>query len=137
MKKSLLGGSVAVFFIVSFFIMQTTLYAQETVLSVQEISVCLDIVDHTCVDKNDVFPSQVGKLFCLTRIFGAQEDSEVTHVWVFGDVERARVKLGVRSVNFRTFSSKIIRPHEIGDWRVDVLGPDESLLKSVKFEIVP
>jgi hypothetical protein len=39
-------------------------------------------------------------------------------------------------VNFRTYSTKIIQPHEIGDWHVDVLGPGDKLLKTVKFEIV-
>jgi hypothetical protein len=88
------------------------------------------------VDPNDVFPSNVDKLSCFTRIFGAQENIQITHVWFFGDMERARVALNVRSVNFRTYSTKIIQPHEIGDWHVDVLGPGDKLLKTVKFEIV-
>jgi hypothetical protein len=105
-------------------------------LTVKDAAVCLDVVDRACVDPNDVFPSQVGKLFCFSRIFGAQEDIQVTHVWYFGDNERARVALNVRSVNFRTYSSKIIQPHEIGTWRVDIIGPGGKLLQTVPFDIV-
>ena len=105
-------------------------------VTVKEAAICLDVVDHVCVDPNDVFPSDMGKLYCFSRIQGAQEDIEITHVWYFGEIERARVKLAVRSVNFRTFSSKIIRPHEIGAWHVNILDPDDKLLKTVQFEIV-
>jgi hypothetical protein len=105
-------------------------------LTVKDAAICLDVEDRACVDPNDVFPSQVGKLCCFSRIFGAQEQIQVTHVWYFGDIERGRVALNVRSVNFRTYSSKIIQPHEIGPWHVDILGPGDKLLQTVNFEIV-
>ncbi len=73
----------------------------------------------------------------LTRIVGAQDPTEITHVWYFGDIERARIKLDIRSIRFRTYTSKRIQPHEIGDWRVDVLNSEENVLQTIKFEIVP
>jgi hypothetical protein len=106
-------------------------------LVVQDPAICLDVVTRACVDANDVFPAAVGKLFCFTKILGAQDPTTITHVWYFGDIERARVNLTVRSANFRTFSSKRIQAHEIGNWRVDVLGPGDALLKSITFEVVP
>ena len=112
--------------------------AEETsALTIQDPAICLDVVARACVDANDVFPASVGKLFCFTKILGAQEPTTITHVWYFGDIERARVNLTIRSVHFRTFSSKRIQPHEIGNWRVDVLGPGDVLLKSITFEVVP
>jgi hypothetical protein len=59
----------------------------------------------------------------------------VTHVWYFGETERARVGLDVRSGSWRTFSSKIVQPYEIGDWHVDVLGEDGQLLMVIPFEV--
>ncbi|MBW2108933.1 MAG: DUF2914 domain-containing protein, partial [Deltaproteobacteria bacterium] len=106
-------------------------------LTVRDAAVCLDVVDRTCVDSNDVFPASVGKLYCFTRIFGAQEEIQISHVWYFGDIERARVPLNIRSLNFRTWSSKLIQPREIGKWHVDILGPGDERLKTVAFEIVP
>jgi hypothetical protein len=106
-------------------------------LVVQDPAICLDVVTRACVDANDVFPASVGKLFCFTKILGAQEPITITHAWYFGDIERARVDLTIRSANFRTFSSKRIQPHEIGNWRVDVLGPGDVVLKTITFEVVP
>ncbi len=128
------------FFVVTFMILcpvfaQMGYAEQSPVLEVTHSAICLEVVDHTCVDTNEVFPSNVGKLYCLTRVCGAQEDTEVTHVWFFGDIERARITLGIRSVNFRTYSSKIIRPQEIGSWRVDVLDSENRVLKVVEFAI--
>ena len=40
-------------------------------LTVKDAAICLDVEDRACVDANDVFPSQVGKLCCFSRIFGA------------------------------------------------------------------
>ncbi len=137
MKKSRLALVVLIAGVVVCLSLVGTTYCQETApLTVLDPAICLDVVNHSPVDPNDVFPAQVGKLFCFTRIQGAQADTEITHVWYFGDIERARIKLDVRSANFRTFSSKIIRPHEIGAWHVDVLGPDDKLLKMIDFEIV-
>ena len=68
---------------------------------------------------------------------GAQDDTYVTHVWYFGDRERARIKLAVRSPNWRTNSSKKIQPHEIGDWHVDVVGADGQVLMTIPFTIQP
>jgi hypothetical protein len=106
-------------------------------LQVAKGTVCLDVVNLDCVEARASFPSNVGKLHCLTRINGAQDVSQVTHVWYFGHTERARVTLDVRSANWRTYSSKIIQSHEIGDWHIDVLGPEGQFLEIVQFEIVP
>ncbi len=105
-------------------------------VNVLDASICLDVVDLSCVDGNNVFPADVGKLCCFTRIRGVQGHTDIKHVWYFGDTERARVELGVDSANWRTYSSKIIQLHEIGHWHVDVLGPDDELLKTLEFEIV-
>jgi hypothetical protein len=104
-------------------------------LEVVESALCLDVVDRECVGGNTVFPADVGKIYCWTRIYGAQGDTEITHVWFFADAERARVPLAVRSVNFRTYSSKIIRPMEIGDWRVEVVDGQNRILKIIEFRI--
>ena len=82
------------------------------------------------------FSVTAGRLYCFTKIVGAAEPLEVTHVWYFGDVERARVALGVKAAAWRTYSSKAIQAHEVGAWRVEVLGPDGAVLETVSFETV-
>jgi hypothetical protein len=58
-------------------------------------------------------------------------------VWFFDGNERARVDLGVKSSSWRTYSSKIIQPHEIGKWRVEVEDFAGNVLKTLEFEVAP
>jgi uncharacterized Zn finger protein len=115
-----------------------TIKAQEAeAVEVAEAVICQDVVDREPIDVGDSFEVTVGKLFCFTKIVGAQEEIEIAHVWYHGDVERARVNLSVRGASWRTYSSKIVQPHEIGDWHVDIIGPDDEVLETVEFEITP
>ena len=99
--------------------------------------ICRDVIDREPVDGGTQFAPSVGKLYCFTQITGAQGPTEVFHVWYFAETERARVSLSVNGSSWRTYSSKIIQPHEIGDWRVDVLDPEGKVLETLLFEIRP
>ena len=86
--------------------------------------ICNAVENHRAVGLGEVFPADVGKLFCFTRIVGpyhAERSQQVEHVWYYKDAERARISLPIRSSNWGTYSSKIIQPHEVGDWRVELL----------------
>jgi len=114
-----------------------TIKAQEAgVVEVAEAVICRDVVDREAIDVGDSFEVSVGKLYCFTKIVGAQEPIEIAHVWYYGDVERARINLSVEAASWRTWSSKVIQTHEIGDWHVDVLGPGGELLKTLQFKII-
>jgi hypothetical protein len=105
-------------------------------LSVEDAAICANVVDREPTDVGTSFPVSVGKLYCFTKIVGAQEPTEVSHVWYFGDDERARVTLSVKAANWRTYSSKILQEHEVGSWRVEVLDADGNNLQTVDFEVV-
>ena len=98
-------------------------------------AICLKISSLKCQGNNIKFPSDVGKLYCITKIAGALNPTSVTHVWYFGAEERWRVNLAVKSASWRTYSSKIIRPQETGDWSVEILGPQGETLGLYKFII--
>ena len=106
-------------------------------LQIIDGAICLKISSLKCLGSNTQFPSDVGKLYCFTRIVGALNPISVTHVWYFGLRERLRVNLAVKSANWRTYSSKTIRPQEIGYWSVEILGPLGEPLELYKFEICP
>ncbi|MBN2242597.1 MAG: DUF2914 domain-containing protein [Acidobacteria bacterium] len=106
-------------------------------MEVADSAICASVEERACVDPKEEFSAGVEKLYCFTRINGAAVDSEITHVWYYGDIERARISLAVRSASYRTFSSKRIQAHEVGRWRVEVLGPDGAVLKTIPFSIVP
>lgn len=104
-------------------------------LEITRAAICRQVVEREPVDAGTSFESLVEKLSCFTHVTGAQGPAEIYHVWYFAEAERAVVKLKVNSVSWRTYSTKIIQPHEIGDWRVDVLGMEGDLLKAVHFKI--
>ena len=104
-------------------------------IEVADAAICKDVVDREAVDVGTRFPNSVQRLYCYTKIVGADQPTEIVHVWNHGDVERARITLSVKSSNWRTFSSKVIQAHEIGAWHVDVLDTAGNLLKTIDFEV--
>ena len=117
---------------------QATSQSQKTSqLNVEVAAICKNIVDLKPVDSDFSFAATVGQLYCFTKITGAQSPTQVTHVWFFDGNERARVDLGVKSSSWRTYSSKIIQPHEIGKWRVEVEDFAGNVLKTLEFEVAP
>lgn len=106
-------------------------------IKIARTAICKDIVDREPVETGESFEASVGKLFCFTKIIGAKTPIEVTHAWYLGDTEVARVNLPVRSTSWRTYSSKIILANAVGDWHVDVLGPEGELLETLEFKIIP
>ncbi len=117
------------------FYQAVTIKAQEAgSLEVAEAVICRDVVDREPIDVGDSFEVSVDKLYCFTKIIGAQEAIEIAHVWYYGDVEKARATLSVEASSWSTWSSHLIRPHDIGDWHVDVIGPDDEVLETVEFE---
>jgi len=104
-------------------------------IEVAAAAICKDVVDREAVDVGTRFPNSVPRLYCFTKIVGASQPTEVVHVWSYGDVERARISLGVKTSSWRTYSSKAIQAHETGAWRVDVLDTAGNLLETINFEV--
>ncbi len=80
------------------------------------------------------FKSDVGKVYCWTKVTGA-EGTEITHAWYKGDEKMADVKLSVKYPSTRTWSAKTIPADGTGDWRVDVIAADGTVLKSLPFKV--
>ena len=104
-------------------------------LEITTAAICREVVEREPVDAGISFDPTVGKVCCFTHVMGAQGATVIYHIWSFGERERAVVELPVNSISWRTYSSKIVQPHEIGDWRVQVLGPEGDELKVLHFEI--
>lgn len=136
MKQFLSKLTVLLVLLTVFLFLPAVTQAQEAAsLDVAVAAICQDVVDREPVDAGVSFAASVGTLYCFTKITGAQEPTQITHVWYFGAEERARVELDVNSSNWRTWSSKIIQNHEVGSWRVDVLDSAGTVLKELQFEI--
>lgn len=106
-------------------------------LDVAEIAIATAVVDRQPEGAGSSFPSDVGTLYCWTRVTGAEGETQVEHVWYYNDQEVARVPLRIAGSSWRTWSSKTIMATATGNWRVDVVGPDGTVLKSASFTVGP
>jgi hypothetical protein len=107
----------------------------EADIQVQDATICQDVVDRTPMGTGDVFPKEIEKLFCFTRIVGAQGTIEITHNWYYKGNLQASVPLKVDSTNWRTWSSKTMSSQMTGEWMVEVLSGDGIPLESIIFFI--
>ena len=106
-------------------------------LQVAEASIALTIVDRVPRGVATVFANEVETLSCYSKIIngGAVGHDSVRHVWYYGDDIMADVKLRVGASSWRTHSTKTIMKHWIGDWHVDIIAPDDTVLKTLNFTI--
>lgn len=111
--------------------------AEEGGLTVEKMIICTGIEDMLPVGESTQFFESVERIYCYTRISGAADTLDVTHVWFFGDEEKARVPLTIKSASWRTWSSKKMLDGWAGVWRVDILGPDGEVLFSREFVYKP
>jgi len=115
-----------------------TVGASATEMSLADSGICTGVMDHAAVGVGDVFSADIGKLFCFTRVqspYVDGSDQHIQHVWYYQDVERARVTLPVKTSNWGTYSSKIIQPFEVGEWRVEVLDSGGEAIAVFQFYI--
>ena len=105
-------------------------------MSVAEGIITTQILDRAPVDEIASYPAQMGKLYCFTRIAGAERETQVTHVWLYQDKEMARVSLPVRSASWRTYSSKQILPEWAGEWKVQVLDESGQVIGVIPFTLL-
>jgi hypothetical protein len=106
-------------------------------LTVEQTVICKNVVNRVPVDAGNSFATSNDKIFCFTKIVGANHPTEITHVWYFDGTERDRVTLSVGGSPWRTFSSKRLRPNDVGPWHVDVLDAGGNMLDRVAFDVVP
>ncbi len=101
---------------------------------VADAVMCLGIQDREPVHAGESFSSDVGKVWCWSKIKDGKGET-IKHVYYRGDKEMAVVELSIGSPLWRTYSSKKILPSWTGTWRVDVVAEDGTLLKSLAFTI--
>jgi hypothetical protein len=104
-------------------------------LEVDRIAVGTAIEDREPVAAAETFSSDVGRVWCFSKITGAEAETTIVHVWYHEDVERARVELPVRSKAWRTWSAKQIVPQWTGQWRVVVEDGDGNTIGETRFTV--
>jgi hypothetical protein len=104
---------------------------------VEQTVICKNVVNRAPVDAGNSFASTLDKIFCFTKIVGARHPTKIIHIWYFDGIERDRITLSVDGSPWRTFSSKRLRPSDVGPWHVDVLDAGGNMLDRAAFDVVP
>lgn len=73
----------------------------------------------------------VATLYAFSEVLGAK-DQHLQYQWFYRGKSLAKVKVGVWSQRWRSFSSKFINPQMLGAWRLE-LSADNKLIASAEF----
>jgi hypothetical protein len=108
---------------------------QQGGIQIQDAVICQNVVNREPVDSGDVFPKEISKVFCYFRVVGASGESSVTANWYYKGTLKATVQLPVRSPNWRTWTSKSMKPEWTGEWMVEILSSEGTPLGNISFAV--
>jgi hypothetical protein len=104
-------------------------------LEVKESAVCTAVQDRQPVGTGTSFPVSVGKVYFWTQIAGAEQPTDIKHVWYLKGVQIAEVPLKINFPLHRTWSAKTILPDMAGEWSVEAIDVSGNVLKKETFTI--
>lgn len=87
----------------------------------------------TLKGKSNEFTCNNQKIYLLTKI-RTPEGGRVTHVWFWRGKEYHRNEIEVKAPEWSVYSYLILRPHQSGDWKVEVRVGDR-VLASLSFNV--
>jgi len=133
------GGAMYRFLLACLLCLLTFLqvHAGDNSIKVSEIVITSKIVKGKPIDSIKRLSSSTDKnLYCFTRtIAPAGTDSQIKHIWYKGDEKAGEFLLPIKGERWRTYSKKSIQKGSAGDWRVEVVAADGTLLKTVRFRM--
>lgn len=100
-----------------------------------EAAMTTAVIDREPVDRVEAFPLQNGKLYCFTRIVGAEDQTVVKHLWYRGKQLMSLVELPVNSPDWRTWSATLFQEDWSGEWHVDIQDAEERIMQTVYFQL--
>lgn len=121
--------------VASFILLSIFSAVRVSALEVVEVVLTTAVVEREPVDRVEAFPRQGGRLYCFTRVAGANEPTEVYHLWYRGEQLMSRVALPVNSPDWRTWSVKRLHEDEPGEWRVEIEDAGGDFLQQIIFEL--
>ena len=104
-------------------------------LQVQEFAFCRSVENRQPSGTGRNFPSNVGRVYFWTKIYGADRPTEIKHVWYYENERWLEIPLTIKSIRYRTWSYFTIRPELIGKWHVQVENEHGNVLGKYSFKI--
>jgi hypothetical protein len=105
----------------------------QTEIRIPEAVVCQDVVDRAPVGAGDVFAKEIPRVYCFTRVEGAEPGTQLVHNWYYQGNLKATVNLTVGSSDYRTWSYKTMMPQWTGEWKVEILTASGTPLENIIF----
>jgi len=102
--------------------------------TVDEAGIGTAVENRALVGQSESFDITTGKLYCFTKIQGAN-GTTIRHVWKRDGVIMADVSLPIGSGNWRTWSSKRFVAGMSGSWVVEVVSADGAVLEEIAFSV--
>ncbi len=104
---------------------------------ITEMAVTTKIVHGNPIDSvHRISATSVKALYCFTRIVrGDAGETTIKHVWYHDGKVEGEMSLPVKGTLWRTYSRRPIDLSSKGEWRVDALSADGTVIKSVGFRI--
>lgn len=102
-------------------------------ISIQQAVICMDVIDRTPIGTGDIFTKEIPKLYCFSKVVGAQKPTTITHLWYLNGLLQSKVVLPVKSASWRTWSSLNITSEKTGEWMVEIVSEDGVALASIIF----
>ncbi len=104
-----------------------------TSISVAEASLATSMNGLVPEGVGDKFKADGSKVYLYTKVVGGAAGDSIKHAWYHGDKKVLEVELGVKGSSHRTYSNKTIYPGMTGQWRVDVIASDGTVIKTLNF----
>ena len=95
--------------------------------NISEAVFALDVEDRVPLNIIEEADNSLGKIYFFTNIRNL-EGTHITHRWIYGDKVMADVQFEIRGPRWRVWSSKNLWRTWIGEWRVQVLLDDATVL---------
>ena len=95
--------------------------------NISEAVFALNVEDRVPINIVEELDNSLGKIYFFTNIRNLK-DEYITHRWIYDDKVMADVRFEVRGPRWRIWSSKNLWHTWIGQWRVQVLLDDATVL---------
>ncbi len=108
---------------------------QQGELRVVRDAVATGISNREPTDPSEVFAPSLGRIYYFTEVRSPSPGTEIAHVWYYGEREVARITLPIDGRTWRTWSSTQVSPRRTGQWKVEAVTAEGTILASRAFSI--
>ncbi|MFH1289063.1 MAG: DUF2914 domain-containing protein [bacterium] len=113
-----------------------SVYAEEAEVnvSIPRAAICADIQCREPVESDVSFSETVGKLFFFTEIKSGSSGM-IKHVWYYQNMKLDEIELEYKAGQYRTWSYYGTNPNQKGEWQVEAIINDTTVIKRLIFAI--